>query len=177
MVAGRHEPPEGALEDAARGSGVPVVGASMEPILPEGSRVRTGPAAGRPVRGDLVLFSRQGDLTVHRVIGLRGDRLRTKGDASVRAEPDLLAAADLLGVVVEAERSGRRTDLERPGWRKAGRWIACWSRAWDLAAALVPAALLNHPARPDGRLPRRLLRRANLMLPSLVDRMMRSTWE
>jgi hypothetical protein len=95
----------------------------------------------------------------------------------VRADTGLLDPADLLGVVIEAERTGLRSDLSAAGWMRAGRWIALWSRAWDLAARLLPRALLNHPCRPEGRLPRRLLRRANLLLPWLMDRAMRSAWK
>jgi hypothetical protein len=168
--------PEGALREAALGAWVPVVGVSMQPLLPHGSRVRAGPAAETPAPGDLVLFVLDEMITVHRVVGQTAGRLWTKGDGALRAERDPLDPARILGVVVEAERGGRRTEMHGRAWRRVGRWIARWSRGWERAAALLPPAFLNHPSRPASRAARKLLLLGNRLLPALADLLLRHRW-
>jgi len=64
---------------------IDVQGHSMWPFLRDRQRVRILPATTLAL-GDVVLFEAPRRLVLHRVIGLAGDRLTTKGDA--RPAPD-----------------------------------------------------------------------------------------
>ena len=95
---------------------VPIVGESMAPFLPHGSRIlatRITAAAVRP--GDLILHERAGRMVCHRVLRrrLRHGRvaLLTRGDAWV-GRGQWLAGGRVIGRVVAVERDGRRVRLD-----------------------------------------------------------------
>ncbi len=61
---------------------VTVSGSSMEPALRNGDTVEVVRAARDEVRrGDLVVFERDGEVTVHRFLAREGERFLEKGDA------------------------------------------------------------------------------------------------
>src|SRR5438477_13020920 len=62
-------------------------------------------AAYRP--GDVVLFSRNGRLFVHRVVEMSGGAVVTRGDSMLDADPPV-ALSDVLGRVESIERVGSR---------------------------------------------------------------------
>jgi len=61
---------------------VTVSGSSMEPALRDGDTVEVIRAAPEDVlKGDLVVFERDGEVTVHRFLAREGERFLEKGDA------------------------------------------------------------------------------------------------
>jgi hypothetical protein len=95
------------------------LGGSMRPIFPPGTVVTVLPASLRPPReGDVVLARGGAGPFVHRILSRRkkdGETAAwlTRGDASPSPDPEV-RAADVLGVVVRAERHGALLDLEWP---------------------------------------------------------------
>ena len=76
-----------------------------------------GLAAYRP--GDVVLFSRNGRLFVHRVVEMSGGAVVTRGDSMLDADPPV-AVSDVLGRVESIERGGSPPERcwgSRGGWR------------------------------------------------------------
>src|SRR5437016_11724093 len=72
--------------------------------------------------GDVVLFSRNGRLFVHRVVEMSGGAVVTRGDSMLDADPPV-AVSDGLGRVESIERGGSRVAMaERVsgGQRAAG---------------------------------------------------------
>ena len=67
-------------------------------------------AAYRP--GDVVLFSRNGRLFVHRVVEMSGGAVFTRGDSMLDADPPV-ALSDVLGRVESIERGGSRVAVAR----------------------------------------------------------------
>lgn len=96
-------------------------GSSMLPFILDGEVVLVAPAAGAELRvGDVVCYETPpGTLVLHRVIGRRGERLVTKGDALTST--DVISRARVLGRVVAVERRGRlrRLDTRAARWRNA----------------------------------------------------------
>jgi hypothetical protein len=92
------------------------VGASMEPFVRGGDKVRISASRGGYSVGDVVLYPAGGEFVLHRVIGFRrsgGDAsLLTKGDSRLDPDPPLLADA-VLGKAVEV--GGQ--DYARGLWR------------------------------------------------------------
>jgi len=101
--------------------------------------------------GDVVLFRRENDLFVHRIVKKQGSleaaRLLSKGDAHPTTD-GLLEEQELLGRVVRIYRNGRRIDLDAPGQLALGLFISqlsLHSRFWYPAARFV--AIATRPAR------------------------------
>ncbi len=87
-----------------------VVSDSMYPTIRRGNRVLVEMASPDQVRfGDIVVFRRNGTLTVHRIIAKRkviGEcHFLEKGDASLQSS--LVAAEDILGRVTSIRNSGK----------------------------------------------------------------------
>src|SRR5258708_23127866 len=57
--------------------------------------------------GDVVLFSRNGRLFIHRVVEMSGGAVVTRGDSMLDADPPV-AVSDVLGRVESIERGGAR---------------------------------------------------------------------
>ncbi len=108
------------------------LGVSMIPNLREGDVISVAPLDRCRV-GDVVLFSRGGDLVMHRVVAKFADRIITKGDAVARMDPPI-RLQDILGRAVAYERRGKRASLES----LASRW---WGLAFSLTASWVPLLL------------------------------------
>jgi len=95
-----------------------VAGRSMEPALVPGDVCVASPWA-EPRPGDVVLYSvRSKRPVLHRVVavGVRGE-LRTRGDANVSPDRDLVTSADVRGRVVAVLPLGRALR----GWLRAAR--------------------------------------------------------
>ena len=60
--------------------------------------------------GDVVLFSRNGRLFVHRVVEMSGGAVVTRGDSMLNADPPV-AVSDVLGLVESIERGGSRVAM------------------------------------------------------------------
>lgn len=78
-----------------------IVSGSMEPTLEVGDLVlvRLGVPADLPV-GSVVAFRLNSTIVVHRLVGVRGGRLITKGDANPEPDPFPVYKESLVGVVV-----------------------------------------------------------------------------
>jgi signal peptidase len=125
-------------------------GQSMNPTLREPDLLQVEPYGNRPVRaGDVVCFKSPEDNIniVHRVVSVGGrgtgdgrpaDSIRTRGDNNPWPDAWVIAADDLLGRVVAAQRGPRCRPI--PGGR-TGRMIA-WSvrlrkTVWRVVAGVV----------------------------------------
>ena len=137
---------------------VTVTGSSMEPTLRDGDGVAVVRAAREELRrGDLMVFERAGEVTVHRFLGGKGDRFLEKGDAHA------------LGAW-------------RPWPEALGKVVAVWPAGASSSPRPLPAStrrslgrrhLLRHLLTEwAGALPGALLRRAALgLLRRLPDRL------
>lgn len=105
----------------------------MWPLLPDRSLIRV---RRQPCKlGDIVVRpTESGDVQVHRVVGRRAGRVRTRGDALTRGDGEIAEAA-LLGVVM--------VRATRCGWLRLDR-VPC--RALGLVAGWLAPRLLT-PAR------------------------------
>jgi len=108
------------------GGRVPVSGSSMRPTFDDASRVWTRPEA-RIRFGDIIVYTSEGMLVVHRVVGARKAGkdvvLRTKGDGRPHLDPSFVPATAILGRVIGIERGGRRYTLEGRGGRAYARLV------------------------------------------------------
>ncbi|OGD17551.1 MAG: hypothetical protein A2Y69_09550 [Candidatus Aminicenantes bacterium RBG_13_59_9] len=83
-------------------------GPSMSPTLKPGDLIVVAPYASRPVRrGDLIVFRLQdcSRLIVHRVAAVREPYVMVRGDNNTRPDPWLPEMKDILGRVVQRQRS------------------------------------------------------------------------
>jgi hypothetical protein len=122
---------------------LPVKGTSMKPLLRDGDVIEVVRAAPESVgRGDILVFMRSGELTVHRFLTRRGDRFLEKGDA--QGQGNWHSWPDSVGIVRRIRRSGIWTDLnagrERRALRRAGRRHLIRHRACR-TASFLPGSL------------------------------------
>ncbi len=119
-----------------------VNGTSMRPLLRAGDYLVIQPFDAPPRVGEVVVYSRGGQLWAHRLLARSrdGNYLLTKGDARGRPDSPLLPQ-DLIGLAVAMERNGRVRQLG-----------GLASRLTGLAVSLTaPAAILGrHLARRAG---------------------------
>lgn len=109
---------------------VAVRGRSMEPTLVNGDVVTLAPVEKKRLRpGCIVAWRTDAGMVVHRYLGRLSDgRLRTAGDnVGHRDRPP--RREDLVGIVVEVERGGRRF-VPRAGGLEALRWEVRRVPAW-----------------------------------------------
>lgn len=108
-----------------------VTGGCMRPALAPGERVRVVSATRLSPRvGDVVLVRHRQGLRLHRLIWRGPGGWRTKGDASVHADP-AVPPEHVLGTAVADGRDLR------------GRWLWATLRSWaGAAAARLRAALV-----------------------------------
>jgi len=85
-----------------------VEGGSMRPALYPGDLIVYTRVAAEPREGDLTVFAHDGDLVVHRVVGVEPDgSLRMRGDANVAADVEPVDRNDVRGVVVAVVPAGK----------------------------------------------------------------------
>lgn len=105
-----------------------VHGDSMSPVLRNGDRVAIAPVARRdPQRGDLIAVRSDDGMALLRYVGRHPDgRVLTAAEA--RGNHDgAISRADVIGVVVEVERDGRRLGLHDLGGARSA-WPALVQR-------------------------------------------------
>jgi signal peptidase I len=93
-------------------------GRSMLPLIRPGDLMRVRrPTAEDPRVGDVVAIrgTPGGDLLVHRVVRLSGNKFVLRGDNTTIANGEF-ARGDALGIVTAVERNGRKV------WFGSGRW-------------------------------------------------------
>ncbi|MFC1572221.1 signal peptidase I [Candidatus Eisenbacteria bacterium] len=116
------------LAEAGRRGIVTIRGGSMRPLLADGCRVviETRPKGIR--MGDIVVFSLEGALTVHRVVrvktGPTGFLFQTKGDSSLCPDSASIDASDVLARVIAIRRPNADVDLRTDAWNRSDRLIA-----------------------------------------------------
>ncbi len=138
---------------------VTVRGASMVPFLHDGDEVKvveTSP--DRLGKGDLVVFVRSGELTVHRFLESSSGRFLEKGDA--QAMGNWHPWPDTIGVVVCLRKGKTWEDLTGTGWaarlqsegrRHLRRHLAeraVTALPWSLLRRGVRFAVRHFPGRP-----------------------------
>jgi len=102
-------------------------GASMEPTLRDGDRLRVEPlGATDPAAGEIVALRLGGRVVVHRVVRAEGGSLRTRGDGN-RVADGVVARADVLGRVVQVRRGRHLFPTPRRGGilRRVAHWVRC----------------------------------------------------
>jgi signal peptidase I len=101
--------------------------------------------------GDVVLFRREHQLFVHRIVEKRGSlnaaQLLSKGDTHPTSD-GIVQEQELLGRVMRIYRNGRRIDLDAPRQLALGLFISqlsLYSRFWYPLAKFT--AVVTRPAR------------------------------
>ena len=93
-------------------------GNSMNPTLREPELMEVSPYQGQPIRrGDVIYFTHQGELpaVVHRVIGITGQGIITRGDYNPVSDDWILSEQQVIGRVTAAWRGSQRRVI-RGGW-------------------------------------------------------------
>lgn len=106
-----------------------VHGDSMSPVLRNGDRVAIAPVTRHvPQRGDLIAVRTDDGMALLRYVGRHPDgRVLTAAEA--RGNHDgAMSRADVIGVVVEVERDGRRLGLHDIGAGARSAWPALVQR-------------------------------------------------
>ena len=111
-------------------------GQSMSPTFRPGQLLYVRPAAHELEPGDVVVYRdpEQEGYVVHRVVSRGGESLVTRGDANARRDALPVAYGQVVGWVIQAERSGqiRQVHGGRSGlWAARARWamLRLWNRA------------------------------------------------
>ena len=99
-------------------------GTSMNPTLSQEDILEVEPADPLMV-GDVVLFSSDHRLVVHRVVRLGPEGIQTRGDNNDLVDPYLLVSQEIIGRVVGAWRGDRRRSI---AGGRAGRLFAAYAR-------------------------------------------------
>lgn len=83
-------------------------GGSMYPFIKSGDWIKLEPLSKCPSikKGEVILFSKEGNLYAHRVVKKRGDFVLAKGDFSFGSEGNI-PVKDVLARVVSVQRNGR----------------------------------------------------------------------
>jgi hypothetical protein len=114
------------------------LGGSMIPCLRAGDVVTIVPGKGCRV-GDVVLYRQNGDLVLHRVVGKRGGRVITKGDALGGMDKPV-APGEILGRAVSFERRGVSRSLD--SWSSRFLGLAfCLTVSWAPKLMAILAAV------------------------------------
>lgn len=101
-----------------RPTSVTVRGISMEPFLKDADVIEVVKTSrDRVAEGQLLVFERAGELVVHRLLRVRGERILEKGDA--QSLGNWLSWPDALGVVSAVTRGEERVQLDEPPWPEA----------------------------------------------------------
>ena len=105
---------------AGHGARFRVEGDSMYPAIRSGDHVQVVPCSVSELRrGDVILASTRRGLTAHRITRIEAQRVITRGDNSLRADP-AIDKAQILGRVVVTSAVGARSASSSAGW-SAGR--------------------------------------------------------
>ena len=105
---------------------VTVRGGSILPLIrPEKDYVTIVPVHDVPKRGDIILYyGLRGNLVLHRLCGLKGNTVKTRGDNCIRADAWFLTR-HIVGVAKKVERGQRTIELDNAKSRTFGRiWMS-----------------------------------------------------
>jgi hypothetical protein len=119
------------VSGVARSSGevrLRAAGASMLPTVWPGDVVTVRRCDFSELRlGQIVLHGQQQNLTLHRIVGIAGDGLITRGDALAAFDPPV-QAGEVIGRVVSIWRAGRIVPPEQRFWQRVGAAVFRRSR-------------------------------------------------
>jgi phage repressor protein C with HTH and peptisase S24 domain len=109
------EPTLRAVLAAGHGARFRVEGDSMHPVIRGGEYVHVIPCAVSELRrGDVILTATGRGLTAHRIVRIEGQRIITRGDNSLRADPPV-EAAKVLGKISQVEQiTGHCRKIDTP---------------------------------------------------------------
>lgn len=138
---------------------LPVLTDSMAPLICPGAQIMVSKASAEQVRsGDIVLFNRNGELIVHRVIKIlstnAGIRFVEKGDSARVC--GLLSSDDIIGRVTTVKSRGKIFYLNSPLSRLTSRALSVWPY-WTCAIITRLRASSNKNIRRAGRVLFRLM--------------------
>ena len=115
------------LRELQEGNAIGMIaqGASMWPVIPAGSKVFIEPVnSGDVRRGDIIAWTRNKELRIHRVVSIDGPRASrtfvTKGDYNAGRD-SMIEARQVVGIVRMDTRGARMLSQLSP-------WIARWYR-------------------------------------------------
>lgn len=114
----------------------------MRGTLAAGDVLQIRPAsAGELRRGDVVAFRSGGQVLAHRIVGFENGAFRTQGDGNWRRDSTPLVPGEIIGLVAERERAGRRSQVAGGGQgrRRAGILHALAFLRWGILTLLAPA--------------------------------------
>jgi hypothetical protein len=102
---------------------------SMSPLIRPGDQLCLRPLEPTGARtGMIIAFQRDGDLIVHRLLGVTPAGLVTKGDALVEADAPVSPGEIVARVAAIRSPVGRLIDLDRAPWPQIGRVLAAVAR-------------------------------------------------
>jgi len=106
--------------DAAEQVRIPVKGRSMEPFLYEKDEVLLQPAIQAKIAiGDIILVHWNEGYILHRVVRIKKGWLWLAGDNNL-VQLEKVAEADVLAVLIAAERKGKPLKVARPFYKMLG---------------------------------------------------------
>ena len=118
---------------------VSVRGHSMWPLLRDGDKARVAHGLGKLKRGDIVAYQRNGELIIHRLIGIaRGagaPRFLIKGDNVSVCDP-AVRPGKVLGRVVALQRAGKWRRLDTKLMQAIGWVVAAFASARSILSRL-----------------------------------------
>jgi len=137
-----------AIAESSQSIWLPVRGNSMLPLLRAGDHVLVSPSRPGLTLGDIVVYQRQGDLFIHRLLAQHDQNeagLLIKGDNRLLPDP-LIRVEDILGRAVKLRREQRMMSLETPAWRLINKVIA---RMMLFQANFLCPRTVAHPEGSD----------------------------
>ena len=142
-------------------------GRSMEPIIPDGTRLTLAPIAAHMVRvGDVIALRHGSNIRIHRIVSVWHTPepvYIARGDSSGTIDPPR-HAPDLFGRVVHVRTpTGRSHDVTCASWRRLNRALGYLSRHQLRTIGRWPGDVTHAPRfvdrpQPDPPAPNRMLR-------------------
>lgn len=161
------------LRKSPKYTSIPIHGTSMDPLIRDGDELLVDFSPRHIVRGDVVVFSRDGTLYAHRVLSISRYADHThflvKGDNRYRCDP-VIAQSELIGQVRLIRRASKQLSLDTRLMRGLG---------WTLAAKFLVSAKIDEQVErmakrfdvAENSLAVRAYRRSNRGLLSLFRRL------
>lgn len=120
-----------------------VEGVSMRPLLKgRVDTVRIAPITAPLKKYDVVLFRREGQLVLHRIVAIQGEQYAIRGDNCIGC--DLVSQGQILGIMTHFTRKGKQLCVDSPGYRLYSRlWVGLfpvrklWLRLKQLVKRIV----------------------------------------
>jgi hypothetical protein len=153
---------------------LPVLTSSMAPLIRPGDEVLVLQSTSEKVCfGDIFVFTRNGDLIVHRALGMRrfgeGTMLLEKGDTDM--ELSLVSVDSVVGRVTSVRRRGNVICLGSPMSRSLNLLVSMWILTTALAIGRLKSSRF-----PALRLPVSLLSQAITYVTNALVRMCLPLW-